>query len=368
VTADDEVGETARALNAMADRLCGSIRTLEAQRRRLAAIFESLAEGILVVAPDRTVRLMNREAARLLGLDEIPGPGRPYPEVVRQPEVLAFLDAWWRATGPATAEAALPAPGGERTVCLAAAADADGEGDLLVTMRDVTEERRLMRVKSDFVANASHELRTPLTNIRGYLEAMQDALREGQPADPSFLAVAHENALRMERLIDDLLALSRAEAREAPPEKEELRLADLLEKIRLLHAPAARERGKVISVAAPDTPFRADAKRLLLAVSNLVDNAVKYGGRRIDVTGRAAGGWIEIEVADDGPGIPAEHLPRIFERFYRVDRGRSRALGGTGLGLSIARHVVEAHGGTVGVRSAAGEGTRFSVRIPSDLS
>ncbi|MGE5664554.1 MAG: sensor histidine kinase, partial [Deltaproteobacteria bacterium] len=198
------------------------------------------------------------------------------------------------------------------------------------------------------------------------LEAAQDALKEGAPVDPSFLAVAHANALRMERLIDDLLDLSRAESGGAPLAIEDTRLAPFIDRVAALHRPAAQKAGKTLSVRAEDAPIAADVRQLALALSNLVDNAIKHGidGGKIALSARPEGEAVVFEVIDDGPGIPAEHLPRIFERFYRVDKGRSRDLGGTGLGLSIAKHVVDAHGGTIRAESRVGVGTRFIVKIP----
>jgi two-component system phosphate regulon sensor histidine kinase PhoR len=242
----------------------------------------------------------------------------------------------------------------------------ESDVDVLLTLRDVTEEQRLAQIKSDFVSNASHELRTPLTNIRGYLEAIQDAVREGTAPSPSFVAVAHANALRMERLIDDLLELSSAESGASPLEKEEMSLSAFLSRFAEFHRPAAERAGKTLEVVAGEGTLRADVRKLSLAVSNLVDNAIKYGkeGGRVTVSGKIEPSGCTLEVKDDGPGIPPEDIPRIFERFYRVDRGRSRELGGTGLGLSIVKHIVESHGGTLHAESRLGVGTRFTIRIP----
>jgi len=242
----------------------------------------------------------------------------------------------------------------------------ESNADVLLTLRDVTEERRLSQVKSDFVSNASHELRTPLTNIRGYLEAIQDALREGGAPESSFVDVALGNALRMERMIDDLLELSRAESGTVPLLKEETSLSAFLSRVADQHRSSAEQAGKTLEVAAGDGAFRADLRKLALALSNLVDNALKYGkeGGHVTLSGRIEGEACLLEVADDGPGISPEHLPRIFERFYRVDKGRSRELGGTGLGLSIAKHIVESHGGALRAESRLGVGTRFPIRLP----
>ena len=373
VRTGDELETMATALNRTASRLEGTIERLDAEKARLATLLENLSEGIAVVTGDRSVRMMNHEAGRLLGLAAPLKEGEPYARAIRHPGVLRFIDSWRRGEAIRPVDVSLSLPAGDRTVRLAGTAVRYGpeEGtDLLLTLRDVTDEISLSRVKSDFVSNASHELKTPLTNIRGYLEAMQDALKEGAPVDPSFLAVAHTNALRMERLIEDLLELSRAESGGAPLSIEDARLAAFLDRVAAIHRPAAEGAGKTLTVRSEDAPLRADVRQLAVAVSNLVDNAIKYGidKGKIVLSGRTEAGAVVIEVADDGPGIPAEHLPRIFERFYRVDKGRSRDLGGTGLGLSIARHVVEAHGGTIRAESRVGIGTRIVMAIPAKPS
>ena len=370
VRTGDELETLAEALNTTASRLEQTISRLEAKKARLATIIESLSEGVAVIASDRTARILNLEAAKILGATGATPEGRPVAEAIRHPEVLAFIDGWIKGENPAPREAFIPSRTGDRIVRLAGAAVlSSGEQgtDLLLTLRDVTEEKRLARVKSDFVSNASHELKTPLTNIRGYLEAMEDALKEGAPVDPSFLSIACANALRMDRLIEDLLELSRAESAQAPLEIEEVPLAAFLERVAALHRPAAELAGKTLAVRGEDAVLRADTRKLTLAVSNLLDNAIKYGreGGQIGLAGRAEEGACILEVTDDGPGIPSEHLPRIFERFYRVDKGRSRDLGGTGLGLSIAKHIVESHRGTIRAESRLGVGTRFLVRIPT---
>ncbi len=365
----DELGDMAEAMNRMASRLEQTISQSEAGKARLATLLENLSEGVIVAAGDRTVRMMNREAAGILGVLAEPVEGRPISEVIRNPDILGFLDAWKKGESPAPREVRLPSRLGDRAVLLSGTVvryEMEQPADLLVTLRDVTDERRLARIKSDFISNASHELRTPLTNIRGYLEAMQDAQKEGAPPDPTFLSIAHANALRMDRLIEDLLELSRAESGKSPLELETVSLREFLERASAMHLEAAKAAGKTLTVSGEDVPLRADLRKLTLAVSNLLDNAVKYGkgNGHITLEGRSAEGGCLIEVTDDGPGIPSEHLPRIFERFYRVDKGRSRELGGTGLGLSIARHIVESHGGTIRAESRLGVETRFLIRIP----
>jgi two-component system phosphate regulon sensor histidine kinase PhoR len=369
VKTGDELEELGAALDMTASRLEQTISQLEAGKARLATLLENLSEGVVVIAGDRTIRMLNREAAKILGTSDASAEGRPVAEAIRHPEVLAFVDGWRKGENPAPREAFIPSRTVARTVLLSGTTvryDEEQGSDLLLTLRDVTEEKRLARMKSDFVSNASHELRTPLTNIRGYLEAMEDAQKEEAPIDPSFLSIASANALRMDRLIEDLLELSRAESGQSPLEIEEIPLPAFLDRVAALHRSAAERTGKTLTVSGEDVALRADVRKLTLAVSNLLDNAVKYGkeGGRITLTGRMREGGCLLEVADDGPGIPAEHLPRIFERFYRVDQGRSRDLGGTGLGLSIAKHIVESHRGTIRAESRLGLGTRFLIRIP----
>lgn len=370
VRTGDEFEKIADAMNHMASRFAETIGQLNAGKARLDALLANLDDGVVVIAADRSIRMMNREAAKILDSPEAVGAGRPYTEVIRLPQVLAFIDGWIGGEAPDPRDLAVVTGRGSRTVrCSAATVRYPGEPDtdVLLALRDVTGERLLPQVKSDFVSNASHELRTPLTNIRGYLEAIQDAVREGAVPESSFVDVALGNALRMERLIDDLLQLSRAEAGADPPVKEETSLCAFLSLVAEPHRPEAARTGKTLDVEAGAGAFRADPRKLALAVSNLVDNALKYGkeGGHVTLSGRIEGDACLLEVADDGPGIPPEHLPRIFERFYRVDKGRSRALGGTGLGLSIAKHIVELHGGILRVESRLGAGTRFTIRLPA---
>jgi two-component system phosphate regulon sensor histidine kinase PhoR len=360
----------ANAMNRMASHLADTIGQLDAGKARLETLLANLDDGVIVIATDRSVRMMNREAGKILDASETMGAGRPYPEVIRHPRALAFIDGWIKGEEPKPRDVSIVTRRESRTVrCSGTTVRYPGESnaDVLLTLRDVTEDRRLSQVKSEFVSNASHELRTPLTNIRGYLEAIQDAVREGAAPQSSFVDVALGNALRMERLIDDLLELSRAESGAVPLEKEETSLSAFLSRVADQHRSSAKRAGKTLEVEAGGGAFRADLRKLALAFSNLVDNAIKYGkeGGRITLFGRIDGDACLLEVADDGPGISPEHLPRIFERFYRVDKGRSRELGGTGLGLSITKHIVESHGGTLRVESRIGVGTRFILRFPA---
>jgi len=239
----------------------------------------------------------------------------------------------------------------------------------VLTFHDITERRRLERIRRDFVANASHELRTPLTSIRGFVEALEDGAVGDPETAARFLGKIHTHADRMAALVEDLLELSRLESGERPPQWEEIPPGEIVEDVAASFAAAAARKEIVLAKAdhaAP--PVTTDADRLRRIVENLVDNAIKYtpSGGHVEISSRPGpNGGALLQVKDDGPGIGAEHLPRIFERFYRVDKARSRELGGTGLGLSIVKHLAEGMGATVGVESEPGKGTTFTVTVPA---
>jgi two-component system phosphate regulon sensor histidine kinase PhoR len=239
-------------------------------------------------------------------------------------------------------------------------------------VRDMTEIRRFEAMRRDFVANVSHELRTPITAIQGYAETLlgegRGAGAPGAAMDRQFLEIIHRHARRLGRLVEDLLRLSALEARREPAPREPVPLGPLVEHVvaTVRARPEAAELAIAVEVA-PDAVALGDPAGLEEAIENLVDNAVKYGrpGGAVRIQGERAEGRALLRVIDDGPGIAPEHLPRIFERFYRVDPGRSRERGGTGLGLSIVKHLVEAMGGAVRVESDVGKGVRFTLDLPA---
>jgi two-component system phosphate regulon sensor histidine kinase PhoR len=239
----------------------------------------------------------------------------------------------------------------------------------VLTFSDSTERQRLERVRRDFVANSSHELRTPLTSIRGFVEALEDGALDDPATAGRFLGKIHTHADRMTALVEDLLELSRLESGTRAPEWSETRPAAVAEEVVASFARTAADRGLSLQHAEHGAAtLVTDPERLRRILENLVDNAIKYtpsGGRVEITTSVGPGGGAVVEVRDDGPGIAPEHQERIFERFYRVDKARSRELGGTGLGLSIVKHLAESLGATVAVESEEGRGSTFTVSLPA---
>ncbi|HXK11153.1 MAG TPA: ATP-binding protein [Vicinamibacteria bacterium] len=367
VRRDDELGELARIINLSADQLQGRMAEIARDRGRTDAILTAMDDGVLAVDHRGRVVLANPSLVKALDLED--APGRHYLEVIRQPEVGRLIEEVLR-TGERREEevellhvrrvfsiTGVPFPGEEGT-----------PPGAVLTFNDATERRRLERIRRDFVANASHELRTPLTSIRGFVEALEDGAVEEPPTAQRFLGKIRVHADRMAALVEDLLELSRLEAGEGEPFLEETLPGEIVEDVVASFAGAATR--KDIRLRRADhgaPPVRTDPERLRRILENLVDNAVKYtpeGGEVEVACSPGPDGSGRIDVADNGPGIAAEHLPRIFERFYRVDKARSRELGGTGLGLSIVRHLAESMGASVSVESEPGRGSRFTVTIP----
>jgi two-component system phosphate regulon sensor histidine kinase PhoR len=367
VRRDDELGELARILNHSADQLQGRLSEIARDRARMEAILSSMEDGVLAVDRRGVVTLANQALVRSLGLED--ALGRHYLEVIRQHEVGTVVESVLREGSRRAEEVEIHRL---RKVFALTAVPFPGEKEAphgaLVTFHDATERRRVDQVRRDFVANASHELRTPLTSIRGFVEALEDGAVNDPPTSERFLGKIRTHADRMAALVEDLLELSRLESGERPPQWEEVLPSEVVEDVVASFSSLAERKQITLARAAGDaTAVVTDADRLRRILENLVENAVKYtpAGGRVSVSasqGPDGAAWLVVE--DDGPGIAAEHLPRIFERFYRVDRARSRELGGTGLGLAIVRHLAEGMGTAVAVASEPGRGTRFTVTVP----
>jgi signal transduction histidine kinase len=360
LTAPGEVGELAAALHAMAEQLGARLLSLEAEESLLTALFESLNEGVLAVDAERRVVRMNRVGRQLL---QVRG-GVPFP-VADLPDDAALHGAIVAAlAGAASPQAELQL--GDHVVMLTARPLADGGA--VVALLDLTATRRLETVRSDFVANVSHELKTPLTIVRGFAETLVD---DDPPAEQrrAFADTIRANAVRMQRIVDDLLDLSRIESGGWKPNPTIVDVSGVAEDAMAGVESVAAERGVALVVALAPGAREAHADPLALRqlIANLVENAVRHTSQGVvTVFSEPEDGGVWVGVRDTGVGIPPEHLPRVFERFYRVDTGRSREAGGTGLGLSIVKHLVEAHGGRVRAASTPGRGTTIAGFFPGE--
>jgi two-component system phosphate regulon sensor histidine kinase PhoR len=371
-----EAAGLAQAVNQMAEQLDDRLNTVLRQRNELDAVLASMVEGVLAVDAEERVLSINRAAARMLGVSGASARGRTIQEVLRNPELQDFVGRALEADAPIEGEAVLREAAGERFLQAHGSVLRDAQGErigALIVLNDVTRLRRLENVRRDFVANVSHELRTPITSIKGSVETLLDGAIENRRDTQKFLAVVAKHADRLESIIDDLLLLSRIEqeAERADLQTEPALVRDILAEAVDACALKAADKQITVETDCPE-PLRIEANAPLLtqALINLIDNAVKYSphGATVRVEASSEGETVTIAVHDRGCGIPEVHLARLGERFYRVDRARSRRQGGTGLGLAIVKHILEAHGGRFSVESVVGEGSTFRVHLPADLA
>lgn len=363
-----ESRELARSFNEMSKRLAEQIDRLNDERLHLRAILYGMAEGVVAVGQGQRVVFANDAAGTILEFDAQTVIGRPLYEVTRQPAVQAALEKAVR-TGQANREEIefkKPVP---RFVSLYVAPLVEVETDsAILVLNDTSELRRLERLRQEFVANVSHELKTPLAVLKTCVEALIDGAVEEPEVRGPFLSQIAEAGERLHALILDLLSLARLESGEELFEFEAIPVGEMVHACLDRHRPRAEAKRMTLEAIAPSEPLSvwADEEAVGQILDNLVDNAVKYtpegGAIRVSWADSVAG--ICLSVEDTGPGIPERDLPRIFERFYRVDKARSRELGGTGLGLSIVKHLVQAMQGTVKATSRLGKGTTFSVWLP----
>jgi two-component system phosphate regulon sensor histidine kinase PhoR len=362
---DDEVGRLGAAINRMAAQLHDRLAVLERERDQQELILSRMSDGVaLLDGGDHVVR-SNPSLAEILGVPRPPGGGTPFAHVARSLE----LDDTIRAarTGHHTVErdVRLWTPD-ERLVHAIATPLDDAGGGLVLVLRDLSEIERAQRVRQDFVANVSHELRTPLTSLRGYAETLLDGGLEDAVHRAGFVRIIRDQTGRLQELVEDLLSLAELERSDARLRLDAFDLRALARSQADAFRDAAARAGLSLEVASgPALEVRADRRRLEQVLANLLDNAVKYTERgAVQVALGADDDVAWVEVRDSGPGIPREEQTRVFERFYRVDKARSREKGGTGLGLSIVKHIVQLHGGEVSVRSEPGQGSTFRFEIP----
>ncbi len=354
------------------------LEALKEEQRRAAlqvqtqqeVLFDSMVEGLLLLDERGRIQLANRAFATLFGVT-VDIRGRTILEALRLHELAALVGSL--DTGKQVSGFELKLPGlNERWLEINAAAILNGQGrrhGTVLVFHDLTRLKRLENTRQEFVANVSHELRTPLSLIKGYVETLLDGARDKPEVATKFLETIDRNAERLKLLIEDLLTISELESGRLQLNLHAVALVPVVAKVLEDFKSRAEAKGTLLINQAPDLTVHADTDRLEQVLGNLVDNAIKYGRANGSVTvgGRLMdGGQVEIFVQDDGPGIPREALERIFERFYRVDKARSREQGGTGLGLAIVKHIVQSHGGRVWAASEPGRGATFSFVLAQD--
>jgi len=355
-----EVGELAGALNQMSSQLEARLRELTSEKAHLAGILAGMTEGVLVVDAAGKLRLLNTALRQAFNLTD-EALGKTVLEVFRDAGLAELI-----AAAPAARELTFLQPADH--VFTVQAGRLTGTTGVVVVFHDITRLKQLENVRKDFVANVSHELRTPLAVIKGYVETLLDEEPPAAETGKKFLETIQRHTRRLEVLIDDLLSISALESQQArldcAPVSMRATAAAVVEEL----SSRAQEKNITVALEIPaDLPaVHADVQRVHEVLVNLLDNAIKYTppGSRVQISAVADNHFLKVCIADNGPGIAAEHLPRIFERFYRVDKARSRELGGTGLGLAIVKHIVQAHGGKVWVESELEKGSRFYFTVP----
>ena len=363
-----EIGDLGRAFDQMADHLQRTIDDITHSRDRLEAILRGMVEGVLVTDPEGYVLLANRALKKMLGLETVPM-GRMPSEIIRNADLLEALDEARAGREYVSREFQTLGnpPRHLEAHVVRMTGDTAGAG-LVCVLHDITERKRLEKTRRDFVANVSHELRTPLTAVRGAAETLLDGAVDSPQYARHFAELILRQNQRLERLTQDLMELASLESGESPPRRRRIEAAELTDSIMEAVTDLAETRGMELERRLPREPlvFQADARQLEQAVLNLMDNAIKYSGQggKVTLAMEPVGDEVIISVSDSGPGIAAEHLPRLFERFYRVDTNRSREMGGTGLGLAIVKHIAQVHHGRVEVESAPGQGSTFRLVLP----
>ncbi len=370
----DEIADLAEALGQTVAQLGRTIHTLTDERNRSAAILGSMVEGVAVVTGDERIAYCNHAFEQILELPEGSSQGKKLVEALRQVELVnAVRQALPGGEGEGGEEVTGEVEVGtvRRRSFSVTAAPVQGVGakSAVLVLHDITELRRLERVRRDFVANVSHEFKTPLTAIQGFAETLLGGALDDKANRARFVEIIREHAQRLTRLTDDLLKLSRIEAGRLELEMRPVHVQALVNGCVETARFKAETKGLRILVDLPDglPPVWGDGAQLGEVLQNLLDNALQYtpSGGQIVVSARSNGHEITFTVSDTGIGIPESELERIFERFYRVDAARSREAGGTGLGLAIARHIVDAHGGRIWVESVVGQGSKFHFSIAS---
>jgi two-component system phosphate regulon sensor histidine kinase PhoR len=369
----DEIGALAQAINKMAEQLNTRIKTIVRQRVEQNAMLTCMKEGVLAIDQDDRILYLNSTAAKLLSTTPEKAKGCSIEETVRHHELQAFITEALSKRDTNQAEITLKSEAYECHVQLHRTPLTDPTGwniGALIVMNDITDIKRLETMRSDFVANVSHELKTPITALKGCVETLSGDTPPPPEDSAGFIAMMSRHVQRLEAIVEDLLNLSRIEfeMNDNRIEFKQESVCKVLEHSARTFSERIKEKNITLDITCRE-PLTASINEALLeqAISNLIDNAIKYSekGTGIYISAKLPDDQIIIMISDQGCGIDEQHLPRIFERFYRVDKARSRAVGGTGLGLAIVKHIILAHRGNISVKSELGKGSTFTIHIPN---
>ncbi|MFH2145195.1 MAG: ATP-binding protein [Candidatus Omnitrophota bacterium] len=369
IQSNDELGDLSSAFNYMSEQIKARIEEVNESKTRLEAVFLSMFEGVMVVDVNGSILLINDALKHSLKINEEPLGRKPI-EVIRNLQIQEIVDNVLNSnSGLISQEISTLLP--EEKVLLVHATPIEKERNIegaVLVFHDVTDLRRLEKVRQDFVANVSHELRTPISSIKGYAETLLEGALKDKENAKDFLKIILSDSNRLAALIDDLLNLSKIESGKLTMEIKPYKLISLAEKVIASLKGQIENKSITIKMNIPKNfpDILADETRIKQVFLNLIDNAIKYNHPKgeISIKAHEIDDVVKVDIADTGIGIPNKDLPRLFERFYRVDKARSRELGGTGLGLSIVKHIVQAHNGEVSVQSVEGQGSTFSFTIP----
>ncbi|TVR31109.1 MAG: HAMP domain-containing protein [Spirochaetaceae bacterium] len=367
--APQEISAIADTLNSMADQLSDTIGSITAQRNELEAILSAMVEGVVVVDQRRRITAINRAAGELFRIDYRNVKGRSIIEALRNAEIDQIAEQTLQSGTRQEAGIVIYNNGMTHVSVHATTLHNENSPGVLLVLNDTTKMKQLESIRRDFVANVSHELRTPITSILGFVETLRDGALHDPQAAERFVEIIHSHSTRLNLIIEDLLSLSRLESYDAEVPLEWCQIDAIVEKaVQACEHDAERKSIQVQHTCAGAETVRVNAALLEQALVNLINNAVKYSpqGSDVEVTVNNTAELLQISVTDHGSGIPRRELARVFERFYRVDRARSRDMGGTGLGLAIVKHIALAHRGEVSVDSVEGRGSTFTLKLPQN--
>ncbi len=369
IYSDDPLGRLAQAIDQAISALASQISGLKKESAQAQAVLSGMSEGVIAVGADERILLLNPAAQEIFDIRKEDAQGRLFLEAVRNSDISEIIGAVLKEGRPISRELTLVLPvQKEFKINASPAFENNRVSGCVLVIHDITQTRRLEKVRSDFVANVSHELKTPLTSIKGFVETLLSGALEDKKDSREFLRIIQEQANRLDALSNDLLDLASLEDKGITLDREKVNLKELADKVLVVFEGELKKKEiEARNELAENLIVGADKNKIEQVLTNLIDNAVKFNRQKGSIRIYAqdvSGDKIKVTIKDSGCGIPAQDIPRIFERFYRVDRSRSRALGGTGLGLSIVKHIVELHKGSVGVENNEGLGSEFYFTLP----